>query len=208
MSPGMPAAAGARFEEGDDRKSIVLPPFRLDFAWLGDRWTHELRAGDGASWRSLARAVEGDAGRDDPARVVSPAYQQLHLQRDDALSRALLVGQSGPHHFSAAFTVREEAGAIVVEADVADRCRSEVAALACTYVVEATSGDLLDADAALANWSIPALGRLAFEVVAPGSLALAEGGRRGTQVQAGARIEPDAQTHRCQYLWRWTPARL
>jgi len=207
VSPGMPAAAGARFEEGDDRKSILLPPFRLDFAWLGDRWTHELRAASGAAWTSLVRAVEGDAGRDDPARVVSPAYQQLHLQQDGPRASALLVGQSGPHHFSAAFTVREEADVIVVEADVADRCRSGNVVLSCTYVVEATSGDLLDADPARAAWSLRDSGRLAFEVTAPGSLALAEGGRRGTQVQAGARIDPETRTHRCQYLWRWTPAK-
>lgn len=208
MSPGMPAAAGARFEEGDDRKSILLPPFRLDFAWLGDRWTHELRAASGGAWTSLARAVEGDAGRDDPARVVSPAYQQLHLQHDNSRAMALLVGQSGPNHFSAAFTVRQEDGAIVVDVDVADRCRSGITALACTYLVEATSGDLLDADPIRASWALPDLGRLAFEVLAPGTLALAEGGRRGTQVQAGARIDHDAQTHRCQYHWRWTPAKL
>ncbi len=197
-----------RTEEADESRSIVVAGLRLEFRRLADRWTHALEIDADPGRRRLLQAVEGDADRDDPARVVSPTYQELHLQQDGSAVLALLVGQSGPHHFSAAFTVREEAGAIVIEADVADRCRSGIAVLSCTYVVEATSGDLLDADTAQASWSLPDLGRLAFEVVAPGSLALAEGGRRGTQVQAGARITPDAQTHRCQYLWRWTPASL
>ena len=195
-------------EEADESRAIVAAGLRLEFRRLSDRWTHALDVDAATGRRRLAQAVEADADRDDPARVVSPTYQEIHIQADGPAIRVFLVGQSGPHHFSAVFTVEESAEGIVIEGDVADRCRAGVMALASTYVVEATSGDLLDADAARASWALSDLGRLAFEVVAPGSLALAEGGRRGTQVQAGARIDRDARTHRCQYLWRWTPARL
>ena len=193
------------FVETPESRSITLPGLRLDFTWLEDRWTHALtvaRAGDGPS---LVRAVEGDAERDDSARVVSPAYQQIHLHEEGGVPMVLLVGQSGPHHFSASFAVRSLLDAIAVEVDVADRCRAEVAALACTYVVEATSGDLQDADSARASWSVPGFGGLAFEVEPPGSSTLGEAGRRGTQVQAAARIEPGASTHRCRYTWRFAP---
>ncbi len=74
-------------------------------------------------------------------RVVSPAYQQLQFQEDGRAVQALLVGQSGPHHFSAVFAVEERdvstAGRPRSTVDVADRCRGPVEALASTYTVDA-----------------------------------------------------------------------
>ncbi len=75
-------------------------------------------------------------------RVVSPTYQQIHLEQDKAkgVVRAFLVGQSGPHHFSAAFEVAERPHGAVIDVDVADRCRAPVEYLAATYAVEPSPG--------------------------------------------------------------------
>ncbi len=103
-------------------------------------------------------SIEGDPERDDPTRVISPAYQQLQFQTDGPkIIQALLVGQSGPHHFSAVFAMEEAGkpdhvlwpdgafGGIYIGIDVADRCREPVDALASTYNVAATSSNLVGA---------------------------------------------------------------
>src|SRR5437868_6250030 len=97
----------AEFETADDRRAIVVPSLRLEFRWAADRWTHAIDGVSESGLVRIVRAIEGDPDRDDPARVVSPAYQQLHFQSADGLAQALLVGQSGLHHFSAVFTLRE-----------------------------------------------------------------------------------------------------
>ena len=118
--------------------------------------------------------------------------------------QALLVGLSGSHHFSAVFELEEHEGGAVLDVDVADRCRAPIEALACTYWVDARSGDLLGAGPSGIQWSL-ASGRLDFEASEPGSVQLSEAGRRATRVQANASLVPGAYTHRCLYRWRWSP---
>jgi hypothetical protein len=189
-------------ETDGECRSIVTPTLRLAFRWVDDRWTHSIEPGP--SGVPIARTIEGDPARDDPSRVVSPAYQQLEFQEGGGGMQALLVGQSGPHHFSAVFTVEESEGGTDIMADVADRCRAPIQALACTYWVDVRSGDIVDASPSGIQWSI-ASGRLAFEVSSPGSAQLSEAGRRATRVQANASLVPGAYTHRCLYRWRWRP---
>lgn len=185
----------------DDTLTVSAPPVRLTFRWDGRRWAHGLDLGGGP----VAASVEFEPGRDDPARAVSPAYQQASLQEEPDLARVLLVGQWGPHHGSAVFTVRDEPGGVAVEADVAVRSRAGLLALAATYTVNRASGDLIDADPAAIFWSMddPPGGRLSFEAVAASWVGLAEAGRRLTRVQAGSEVVPGASTHRLVYRWRW-----
>ena len=185
-----------------DRRSIVTPNLRLALRWHEDRWLHAVEVGP--SRTPVAWPIEGDPERDDPARVVSPAYQQLEFQERGGGHQALLVGQSGPHHFSAVFTVKDRDDEAEVEVDVADRCRSPVEALACTYFVDLVSGDLIGADTDRIEWGIPG-GRLTFEALGPTRAQLSEAGRRATRVQATASLVAGAYTHRCFYRWRWSP---
>jgi len=189
-----------------DLRSIATPTLRLAFRWVGDRWTHALEVGRDARV-PIAWPIEGDPARDDPARVVSPAFQQLEFQEAGSGLQALLVGQSGPHHFSAVFTVEESGGGAAVTVDVADRCRGPVEALASTYWVDAVSGDLVDADESAIRWSV-AGGRLGFEATPPTRAQLSEAGRRATRVQATAPIVAGVHTHRCIYRWRWSMDRI
>lgn len=185
----------------DDTLTVSAPPVRLAFHWDGLRWTHGLDLGAGP----VAVSVEFEPGRDDPARAVSPAYQQASLQEEPGAARVLLVGQWGPHHGSAVFSVRDEPGGVAVEADVAVRSRGGLLALAATYTVDRASGDLLDADPAAIVWSLDECpgGRLSFEAVGAARVGLAEAGRRLTRVQAGGEVVADASTHRLVYRWRW-----
>lgn len=190
-------------ETADDRMAVVTPTFRLEFRWTGDRWGHALHAGG----MDLARALEGDTDRDDPDRVVSPAYQQLHWQRGEDGFQAMLLGQSGRHHFSAVFTARMLPVGVEVAVDVADRCRAGVRALAATYEVLLVSGNLIEADPAIIIWESAAgpNGRLSFVATEPTRIGMAEAGRRAIRVQANAQIVAGIHTQRLQYHWHWIP---
>lgn len=142
---------GVTIEGSDDEKSIVTPDLRLRFSWAGDRWTHSLDLRIGAGWRVVASTMEADVGRDGMHRLVSPTYQDLVLRAGPDEGTALLVGQHGPHHFSAAIRVSRETGREdgpwTVLADVADRCPSGVDLLSATYAVFAPIGSLVETNA-------------------------------------------------------------
>ena len=124
-------------EESDDERSIVTPDLRLRFRRVGDRWTHSIDIRPGP-WQTFADAIEwSPEDQDGPAR---PTYQELHFQKNSEEAFALLVGQAGPHHFSASFRVRfrsyrhegssdqsnmSDHSESQIEIDVADRCRVE-----------------------------------------------------------------------------------
>ncbi len=187
-----------------DRRILATGSLRLAFHWAGDRWAHSLegRRPDDSTWL-LARTIEGDPARDDPARVVSPAYQQLEFQADGPRWLALLVGQSGPHHFSAVFAVEEASDRSRISIDVADRCRKPVEALACTYQVEAPVEDIAAADPGSMAWDVGGA-RLTLAAEPPALVGTAEGGRLGTMAQALAGLSTDGPTRRCVYSWSWT----
>ncbi len=117
----------------------------------------------------------------------------------------MLVGQSGPHHFSAVFAFGIEPNAAVMTVEVADRCLSPVEALASTYLVDLPSGHLQDASNAEILWSLERPdATLALAAGSGSQLALAEAGRRATRVQANARLKSGESTQHFVYQWRWT----
>ncbi len=81
--------------------------------------------------------------------------------------------------------------------------------LAATYVVRLGSTELVEAGTNAIVWNGGVIGsaRLELHCDAPGMLALAEGGRQVTHVQALAAINPADFTHRLRYRWRWAAAR-
>lgn len=186
----------------DSRWQIRAPGLRLEFRWTGDRWTHEVYLDERNVVNLAARAIELDAAG--PTRVVSPTYQQIDFQEGVDRVGALLLGRSGPHHFSAVFAVWEGTDETAIEIDVADRCRGPVESLACTYHVELPPSELIDADATRIVWgpSVPGGRRLDFEGSEATRVVAAEAGRRGTKVQAQVLIDSGSQTHRCRYRWR------
>jgi hypothetical protein len=200
-----------QFVTGVDRQMILAPGLRLSFLRDGDRWAHAVAvgAGDDTLLAGIASSVEGDPARDEPARVVSPAYQDVQPHSSEGNVCALLTGQSTPHHFSAVVTARRDGPSVSIAVDIADRCRSPVEVLAATYLVPLGSGDLIDAGPGRVVWGGDGLGQGRLEFTTAGgadAVAMAEAGRRATRVQALARLVPSTYTHRLFYSWRWTPA--
>jgi hypothetical protein len=203
--------ADFKFRTGEDRQTILTPGLRLTFLRVGERWSHALAvgAGDQRLLAGIAATVEGEPARDNPARVISPAYQDVQPHFNEGEVCALLTGQSIPHHFSAVVTARRVGPSVEIAVDIADRCRAPVEVLAATYLVQLGSSDLIDAGTDCIVWGGDALGRGRLEFTTSGgvgSVALAEAGRRATRVQALARLDPTTYTQRLFYSWRWTPA--
>jgi hypothetical protein len=194
----------------DDRAILSGSGLQVSFARIGDGWTHALELPP-EHVSAVARAVESDPERDHPARVVSPLYQELH--RHELLPGpglcVLLTGRLFQHHFSAAVYLRMDPAAdecLVLDFDVADRCRAPVESLAATYLVRLDSGALQDADPHRIVWDPPGQVRSRLELIAepPHTLALAEAGRQAARVQVLATLVPGTFTQRLRYRWRWT----
>jgi hypothetical protein len=199
---------GFHAEVGDERASLQCLGFGAEFHRVGDRWTHTIFGCEPrVAW---ARSASVPSGSEDPARVGDPVYQELQLHENLPGSGVclLLTGLSFNHHFSATVMLAPDPvqpGGIRLDFDVADRCRSNIASLAATYIVELDSGALADASPERIAWDTaePSAGRLELVVVPPATLALAEAGRKATRVQILGSIQPDAFTHRLCYSWRW-----
>jgi hypothetical protein len=119
-----------------------------------------------------------------------------------------LTGHFFQHHFSAAISLRrdpESPGHLVLDFDVADRCRAPVLSLAATYLVRLGSSELVDASPHSIVWNLGMIapGQLELGCDPPAGLALAEAGRRATRVQALAAMDSATFTHRLRYRWRW-----
>jgi hypothetical protein len=198
-----PLAATARIVQTDEAITVTARGLCLAFRNDGRRWSHTLDL-DG---RRVAWSLEWDPDRDDPAFVPSPAYQQSHVHQGDRGPQIMLVGQWGPRHGSAVFTVVESAGTVVVEVDVAVHTRAEPRPLAATYRVELAPAALVDAGAAGVIWrTVEPRGSLAFEAAGPPgqvAVAMSEAGPRGVQVQAVAPAVAGGPTQRLRYRWRW-----
>jgi hypothetical protein len=196
--------------ESDDRIVMSAVDLAVIFDRAGDRWTHHLNLGRPAPC-AQAQAVESDPKHQAPARVASPVYQEIH--RHDRGGQAglccLLTGLMFQHHFSAVVTLKPDAAQpemLLLDFDVADRCRTPVETLAATYRITLDSSEVAESDPHRIVWTGGKLGQARLELFAPppAALALAEAGRQATLVQAVALVEPATFTHRLFYRWRWT----
>ena len=201
------------FAIADESRSHSLgsSALRLTLDWRDDRWSHGLELGRA----SIVRAIEPTVD-DESNRFAFPVFQQASLSAEDDFANdflALLVGQHGRRHASASFLVDQiDAGRLVVAVDLALR-GTEPFSLACTYLVEASSSELIEADGSRIVWSPRGgEGRLILEATSDDlsttTLALAEAGRRATLVQAIARFDPRSLTQRSRYRWIWQPAHV
>jgi hypothetical protein len=206
------------WEESGDAIVIRGLGARITMARAAGSWTHHLAIGDdqvrGPDGPPLISSVETDPDHADPSRVVSPVYQELQrleFAGDQVRGFCLLLtGHLFQHHFSAAVSLLRDPSDpawIVLEYDIADRCRAPVTSLAATYLVRLGGGDLADAAPEAIRWNLGGQGseasQLEMKCDPPGSLAMAEAGRGAARVQALAALHPTLFTHRLRYRWRW-----
>jgi hypothetical protein len=182
------------------------------FTRSGERWTHALVL-PSLPGIAVAQTVECEADQKSSQRVASPVYQELqpHELAGGSSLCLLLTGRLLEHHFSAAVTLgrgRQDARGLILDFDVADRCRAAVEVLAATYLVRLDSGALEEAGPDAIIWTTDPARRqqLALHAEPPATLLLAEAGRQATRVQAVASLAPGSFTHRLRYQWRWTSA--
>jgi hypothetical protein len=195
----------------DERVRLRGPGFGVEFRRDGDRWI-EAGLGPGAA-TDLVRAQLVNAAGDDPARIPHPVYQELqpHGSTPGSSLCVLLTGLAFSHHFSASMSLARDPhrpAGVVLDVDIADRCRATIESLGATYLVALDSGALEAADPERIAWRVdgPTPGRLELVAGPQASLALAEAGRSATRVQIVATIRPATFTHRLRYGWRWTSA--
>ncbi|HEX5446093.1 MAG TPA: hypothetical protein VFW87_19860 [Pirellulales bacterium] len=102
---------------------------RVRFAWLGDRYAHEILLREPFGWRAVLASVEGSPEDDWPA---SPPFQSLEIEPRGGQPVALLVGMAGKSHWSASVSIVPDSPC--VHFDVAVRVRaSEVGPLGSAY---------------------------------------------------------------------------
>ncbi len=201
--------------EDDDRWAITTRCLRLPFTWNEDRWRHLFVIGSGGGRRSFADSLEQPPNLQDSFQIVSPVFQDIEFQREaNGSITALLVGQHGPHHFSASFRVTawENPGMYIttVEVDVADRCKAPISALCSSYQVHGPNTVLLGEDHSAIRWTaepddygveLTVDNRTPDSSDPRPSLNLGEKGRAGVLAQIVAPIVGNHLTHRWSYLW-------
>jgi hypothetical protein len=194
---------------GEGTAVLLCGGLGIVFRQDGDRWTDTILGHDPVIVRANSAPIQH--GSEDPARVVSPVYQDLQLHRPQiGFSLCLLLtGLFFKHHFSAAVTLAADPrkpGRVLLDFDVADRCRSDIESLAATYLVGLDTGALAAADLERIAWRVasPTSGLLELVAIPPATLAMAEAGRQATRVRILAALQPGTFTHRLGYGWRWT----
>jgi hypothetical protein len=197
----------------EDRCAIHTADLRLAFAWTGDRWSHLLVLGRGGRRRSFADSIEQPEGGE-PSRVLSPTFQDMHVQEGRNAIVALLVGKSGPHHFSGSFHVSESLDSgerrSMVIAELADRCLDPIDSVASTYQIHhfGVRSMLVDSGSTTARWTTEAEGTsVSLDVTGAsgtteaGHLALAQPNLQHLWAQITARQSSDLATRRWSYRW-------
>lgn len=199
----------------DDRRLVLADhrrSFQLVFERQGESWRHAMGwlilvddydrfRGD---YSQVLASVEADPSRHDSPDVLSPTYQDLRRESRAGAEQVLLLGQYGPHRFSAVFELRFEGGETVLDIDIADRCRKPFRALASTYAVKNVAALCAHEDRACDF--VEALRQVPFfrvEAEAPADVQVRPLDFGSTLLQVSTTPALDASTHRCRYLFRW-----
>jgi hypothetical protein len=204
----MTTRAGRQMAErhtSSTRWSIRTPNLRLEFQSTPAGWMHWIEVRTNSEWVEVARSVERDPELGDARRVVSPTYQDIEFQDGTDHLGTLLLGQFGPHHFSAVCAVWQRENAVGIDVDVADRCRTAVDLLACTYRLPFQDKATIAVSEERVAWLHPA-GELVLEGLGSTRVAVLGSETLGTAVQVSPQINQADLTHRCIYRWIWQPA--
>ncbi len=124
---------------------------------------------------------------------------------------ALLTGSCFNHHFSAVFSLfhdPEMPERMVLDVDIADRCRGPVEKLAATYFISGPARRARASQSLVCSvaWEAVDQSRVVLELIAEAPATVEISDSRSGQVRAEIRAQVDPATHtqRLRYRWRWT----
>jgi hypothetical protein len=181
-------------------------------------WASPLR-GDGqdaATSQVFVRSTGEDGAHElDPTRVLQPVYQELvpHELPEELGTGlcVLLTGSVFQHHFSAVFSLYRDRivpSRVILDVDVADRCRAPIARLAATYDVDdqGAAHRRVDTSPSAVAWQFGPRGESMLELVAhpPATVAAEHSTSSSHRVHVDAAIDSRVHTQRLHYCWRWT----
>jgi hypothetical protein len=210
MSAPQNTPAPFQWLESEDRIDLRGPGPRMSFIRIAGLWTHSLFLPEERG-NELARALDLPAEHTNSGQFVRPVFEELlrHDNHQGSNLCVLLTGRQFHHHFSAVVNVGldpERPEAVMLDFDVADRCRGPVASLAASYLVQLRRNLISNLGANSVTWD--QVGgtdcRLELAAVAPSTLGILESGRNALRVEVLANIQPGNFTHRLHYRWRWT----
>lgn len=202
-------------EEADGLCSLAAGELRLEFRREGDRWGHRVVVRGAGGDQVLAEALNPQ-GDETTGGLASPIYQEVSIARGPDGPTLLAVGRHGAHHYAATFALREAGGTgpggVVLEVDVADRCRAggDGGPLAATYRVDAPPVCLTWGGPTGACWGPEADGRF-FMIEGcrdgPGArVVVSEAGRGACVAQVLGEVGPHEETRRLRYVLRHGPS--
>jgi hypothetical protein len=213
-----------RFEPFESRGAAMLaPPSAVLFtgeSGLGHlictQFGSEFAMSGRESW--LVQSTGSSNQERDRARgacIDDPVYQEVVQHELSAKLGtglcALLTGSCFNHHFSAVFSLygdRETPECMVLDVDIADRCRGPVEKLAATYLV---SGTALRSGARRSStgsvlWEGAGRSCGMFELIAepPATIEISSSSSPDMRAEIRAKVDPATHTQRLRYRWRWT----
>ena len=162
------------------------------------------------SARSADLEIDEAQGR----RIANPVYQEIVPHEPTwrtPRTLRLLTGSCFHHHFSAVFSIYRDPAmprSIVLDVDVADRCRGSIETLAATYDVSShyvgTDMTRLAVDSVAWPGADSGGGLLELFAVPPASIEEPAADSSSAMVRIQAQIDPKTHTQRLRYRWRWT----
>ena len=200
---------------------IAIARLAVDFAFHNDRYTHEIALVDSGKRLVLARSADPSANfaaheaanrlENDGSEV--PVHQEAHFPRSDPGRTALLVGQSGFHHYSLSIHLIEDENRrrARIEFDHADRLAriptEGIRDLSVLYFINLPIVDATEVETERLRWiTREPSGLLTIETLReadrPTRIVVAEAGRRGAWVDIAPHPTTDAG-RRCRYVWTW-----
>ncbi len=202
----MMAPPSAVLFTGDSRLGhLICTDFRSDGA-TSARESWHLQSARGSD-KEFEPTVE--------SRIDDPVYQEI-VQHELSAELgpglcALLTGSCFNHHFSAVFSLYpdpEMPERMVLDVDVADRCRGPVEKLAATYFLSGPSPRPRASQSSERSvaWEGVDRSRVVLELLAEAPATVEISDWRFGQVRAEirAKVDPATHTQRLRYRWRWT----
>lgn len=199
---------------------IATSRLAVDFVFHNDRYIHEIALVDSGKRLVLARSAEPSAGRETDGAIPRqndgsdvPVHQEAHFPRSDPGRTALLVGQSGVHHYSLSIHLIEDENRrrARIEFDHADRLAriptEGLRDLSVLYFINLPIVDASEVETERVRWiTREPSGVLTIETLReadrPTRIVVAEAGRRGAWIEIAPHPTTDAG-RRCRYVWTW-----